>query len=200
MSIVVGTSILAKSFTRPESPRWVCRLQLLLTLASAVILGSKSRGTRDHILLPQIWNSPNLEGQVPVFLSPGTGWPNYTPTHWVPFSSPPTTRRATASTRGLNSPTNYFFITIFHEPNRKHRFQQGVFTDPLFRKGLHNSVLLLLRACMLRALPCNGRCLQRDYLATGLYATICAGQCIPLRYSWKVCIGHGDVCNLVRLI
>jgi hypothetical protein len=32
----------------------VCRLQLLLALASAVILGSESRGARDHILLPQI--------------------------------------------------------------------------------------------------------------------------------------------------
>jgi hypothetical protein len=50
---------------------WVCRLQLLLTLASAVILGSESRGTHDHILLSQIRDSPNLEGQDPVF----TGWP-----------------------------------------------------------------------------------------------------------------------------
>jgi hypothetical protein len=48
----------------------VCRLQLLLVLASAVILGSESRGTRDHILLSRIWDSPNLEGQVPVFISP----------------------------------------------------------------------------------------------------------------------------------
>jgi hypothetical protein len=32
----------------------VCRLNLLLGLASAVILGSESRGTRDHILLSQI--------------------------------------------------------------------------------------------------------------------------------------------------
>jgi hypothetical protein len=32
----------------------VCRLQLLLALASAVIFGSESRGTRDHILLSQI--------------------------------------------------------------------------------------------------------------------------------------------------
>jgi hypothetical protein len=32
----------------------VCRLQMLLALASAVILGSQSRGTRDHILLAQI--------------------------------------------------------------------------------------------------------------------------------------------------
>jgi hypothetical protein len=40
----------------------VCRLQLLLVLASAVILGSQSRGTHDHILLSQIRDSPNLEG------------------------------------------------------------------------------------------------------------------------------------------
>jgi hypothetical protein len=47
---------------------WVC-LQLLLALASAVILRSGSRGTHDHILLSQIRDSPNLEGQVPVFIS-----------------------------------------------------------------------------------------------------------------------------------
>jgi hypothetical protein len=48
----------------------VCRLQLLLVLASEVILRSESRGTDDHILLPEIRDSPNLEGQVPVFISP----------------------------------------------------------------------------------------------------------------------------------
>jgi hypothetical protein len=36
----------------------VCRLQLLLALANAVILGSESRGTRDHILLSQIRDFP----------------------------------------------------------------------------------------------------------------------------------------------
>jgi hypothetical protein len=40
----------ALSLTR----RRVCPLQLLLVLASAVILESKSRGTRDHILQSQI--------------------------------------------------------------------------------------------------------------------------------------------------
>jgi hypothetical protein len=49
---------------------WVCRLQLLLDLASAVILRSESRGTHEHILLSQIRDSPNLEGQVPVCISP----------------------------------------------------------------------------------------------------------------------------------
>jgi hypothetical protein len=36
----------------------VCRVQLLPVLASAVILGSKSRGTRQHILLSQILDFP----------------------------------------------------------------------------------------------------------------------------------------------
>jgi hypothetical protein len=36
----------------------VCRLQLLLALAIAVILGSESRGTRGHILLCQIRDFP----------------------------------------------------------------------------------------------------------------------------------------------
>jgi hypothetical protein len=48
----------------------VCRLQLLLALTSAVILGFDSCGTHDHILLSQIRDSPNLEGQAPVFISP----------------------------------------------------------------------------------------------------------------------------------
>jgi hypothetical protein len=36
----------------------VCRLQLLLALASADIFGSDSHGTRDHNLLSQIWDFP----------------------------------------------------------------------------------------------------------------------------------------------
>jgi hypothetical protein len=36
-------------------------------LASAVIL--RFDGTHDHILLSQIRDSPNLEGQVPIFIS-----------------------------------------------------------------------------------------------------------------------------------
>jgi hypothetical protein len=49
---------------------WVCRLQLLLGLASAVILWSEPRKTHDQILLPQIRDSPSQEGQIPVFISP----------------------------------------------------------------------------------------------------------------------------------
>jgi hypothetical protein len=44
---------------------WVCRLQLLLALASAFILRSESRRTR----------VPQPGGQVPVFISPRNGGP-----------------------------------------------------------------------------------------------------------------------------
>jgi hypothetical protein len=47
-----------------------------------------------------------------------------------------------------------------------------VFTDPLLRNGLHNPVVLVLRVCMLLALPSKARCLQSHSLATGLYVTI----------------------------
>jgi hypothetical protein len=47
----------------------ICRLQLLLVLASAVILGSESRGTRDHILLSPIRVS-SLLGSVGLFITP----------------------------------------------------------------------------------------------------------------------------------
>jgi hypothetical protein len=50
---------------------WVCNLlvQLLLGLSRAITLGSKSRRTQT-IFYCLIWDSPNLEGQVPVFISP----------------------------------------------------------------------------------------------------------------------------------
>jgi hypothetical protein len=57
---------------------WVCRLQLLLALASAVILGSESRGTHEHILLSQIRGpGPHIcipQEQGGPFMPPGTGF------------------------------------------------------------------------------------------------------------------------------
>jgi hypothetical protein len=49
---------------------WFCHLRLLPVLASTVILRSESSGPHDHILLSQIQDSPNLVGQVPIFISP----------------------------------------------------------------------------------------------------------------------------------
>jgi hypothetical protein len=45
-------------------------VQLLLSPAIAVILRSESRGTNGHILLSQMLDPVNLEGQVTVFISP----------------------------------------------------------------------------------------------------------------------------------
>jgi hypothetical protein len=88
----------------------VCRLQLLLALASAVILRSESRGIHDQVLLSQIGDSPKLEGWVPIFISPRKWVAQLYPQALGSFSSPPTTRRATvdvfdpASTRVSLSP------------------------------------------------------------------------------------------------
>jgi hypothetical protein len=38
---------------------------------------------------------PTWRARSPYLYPPGTGLPSYTPRHWVPFSSPPTSRRAT---------------------------------------------------------------------------------------------------------
>jgi hypothetical protein len=119
----------ASSLTRG----WVCRLQLLLALASAVILGSASCGTwhftASDLRLPQTWRARS-----PYLYLPGTGWPSYTPRHWAPFSSPPTTRRATvevfdrASTRVFEQQvlgrTNRLLSLIWHGPHRKRHVQQ----------------------------------------------------------------------------
>jgi hypothetical protein len=56
--------------TSSQMRGWVCCLQLLRALTSVVILRSKSCGTHDHILLPQIRDFPNMECQVPIFISP----------------------------------------------------------------------------------------------------------------------------------
>jgi hypothetical protein len=52
--------------------RLVCSLQLLLSLVSAVFLGSESREIHGHILLSQIRNSLYLKGQV---AGTGIGFP-----------------------------------------------------------------------------------------------------------------------------
>jgi hypothetical protein len=64
--------------------------------------------TRDHILLSQIRDYPNLEGQVRVFIYPRS---RVAPKHWVPFSSPPTTRGATVEVFEPASPRGSLLTT-----------------------------------------------------------------------------------------
>jgi hypothetical protein len=96
--ITVGhlrSSCFASSLTRG----WVCNLLVQL----AATLRSKSCRTHDHILLshlrpyitvsyetPPPWRARSLH-----LYPPWTGWPSYTPGHWVPFLSPLTISRAT---------------------------------------------------------------------------------------------------------
>jgi hypothetical protein len=170
----------------------------MLVLASAVILRSESHGTHDHILLSQIRDSPNLEGQVPVFISPKTWWPSYTPRHWVPFSSPPTTHRATvevfdpASTRDSLTTQNQsselvvqtlLVITSRHGPGRKHPVY--IVVDQLLQLPSNGNVetasawttkktqffYRCVRVCYGRYLATT-YCLQSHRLETGLYATV----------------------------
>jgi hypothetical protein len=71
----------APSLTRGR----VCNLlvQWLLGLARAVTLESKSHRTHGHILLSHL-RLPQPGGPGPrIYIPPGTGWPSYTPGHWV---------------------------------------------------------------------------------------------------------------------
>jgi hypothetical protein len=73
---------------------WVCSLQLLLVLASAVILRSESHKTHDNILLSQIRDSPQPGGPGPhIYIPLEQGGPVIAPGTGVPFSSPPMTPR-----------------------------------------------------------------------------------------------------------
>jgi hypothetical protein len=62
---------------------YVCNLlvQLLLGLVRAVTLGSEFHRTHDHI--PSHLRPPTWRARSPYLYPPGTGWPCYTPGHWV---------------------------------------------------------------------------------------------------------------------
>jgi hypothetical protein len=81
----------------------VCRLQLLLVLAIAVVLGSESRGTRDHILLSQIRDFLSRRLRLAGYSTPslhGNEW--------------------------MNQSQSYFRTG---EPNREHHFQQFLYNS-----------------------------------------------------------------------
>jgi hypothetical protein len=72
----------APSLTRGR----VCNLLLLLVLASAVPLGSESRGTQDHILLSQFLRLPQPGEPGPhIYISQKQGGPDIPPGTGFPF-------------------------------------------------------------------------------------------------------------------
>jgi hypothetical protein len=143
-----------------------------MALASAVILGSEPRGIHDHILLSQIRDSPNLEGQVPVFLS------SRSRVAWLynqALGSLSVTSNDSQGYGGGIGPRLYTGLhswprtsigSRWHGPNTKHRFQRflhfrvtcslvgNVFIDPLPRTG--SGVILCFRSlCLATAASFN---------------------------------------------
>jgi hypothetical protein len=104
---------------------WVCRLQLLLALASAVILRSVSHGTHDHILLCQIRGSHSLDGQVTIFIS-SRNWVTqlYPKALGPPFVASYDSQGYGECIRPAWCPR---YITTLRGPRRKHRFQQFLY-------------------------------------------------------------------------
>jgi hypothetical protein len=63
---------------------WNCNLQLLLGLASAIFFGTESAGFMTKFY-SQFWDIPTWRARFLCLFPPGTGWPSYTPGHWIPF-------------------------------------------------------------------------------------------------------------------
>jgi hypothetical protein len=70
---------------------------------------------------------PTWWARSPYLYPPETGWPGYTQRHWVPFSSTPTTRRATVE---VFEPTSTRAVTTLSYPLYRFgtdRIQNNVF-------------------------------------------------------------------------
>jgi hypothetical protein len=144
---------------------------LLLDLISAVILRPKSRGTHEHIVLSQIQDSANLERQVPVFISPRNVVVRLYPRHWVLFSLPPTTSRATvevfdpASIRDdLIACSDYVLGTS----NTK-------ITVSIVDEACLPFRCLAIDVLLFHAFASAGMCLESRFLAMGRHVTLCSG-------------------------
>jgi hypothetical protein len=92
-------------------------------------------------------------------MSPGTGWPGYNPRHWVPFSSTPTTFRATVEVFDTSScyiayhyPRKHLLNTLYPR-KRRLGFQESISTETRLPTcslalGLHVTVLIRLQQQM----------------------------------------------------
>jgi hypothetical protein len=88
---------------------WFFRLQLLPVPPAQSFSDPKTAGLTITFYFLRFETPATWRARSQYLYLPGTGWPSYTPRHYVPFSFPPTTRRATvevlepASTRRPNS-------------------------------------------------------------------------------------------------
>jgi hypothetical protein len=121
---------------------WDCRLQFFLASPAQSFSGPSPAGLMTIFLLSQIRDLPTRRARSLYFYLPGTGWPGYTPSYWVPFSSPPTARRATVDLFDPASKRDQTVITSRHGPQRKHS----------------SSIAALLRICCLAMGTCLPSC------------------------------------------
>jgi hypothetical protein len=61
-------------------------------ICSVITQWSESLRTRNHTLLSHLRLPQPGDPGSRIYISPGTGWPGYTPGHWVPFTSSLTSR------------------------------------------------------------------------------------------------------------
>jgi hypothetical protein len=88
---------------------------------------------------------PTWRTRSPYLYSPGRGWFGYVPRHWVPFSSPPTTRRDKvevfdpASTRDSTDQVASTILAIHPRsgPKSKHRLPQLIYCCVCIRRSGH---------------------------------------------------------------
>jgi hypothetical protein len=73
-------------------------------ICSVITQWSESRKTRNFTVSSE--TPPTWRARFPYLYPPGTGWPSYTPGHWVPFTSSLTTRRATVE---IFEPSPYIY-------------------------------------------------------------------------------------------
>jgi hypothetical protein len=108
----------------------------------------------------------------PYLHPPRTRWPSYTPRHWVPFSSPPTSRRATVEV--LEPASTWAWLDWTTSPRYTNiapawTAQKSLFHYCVFSRCREKNVSIGL-------FPSNGcctvACLHSCYLAMGPHVTI----------------------------
>jgi hypothetical protein len=152
--------IWGRSLTRGR----VWRLRFLMAVASAVILGSQSLGTRDNVLLSQIRDFPYLR----LLRLAGLRWK---------YSTPPP--------HGISILHNWTILfNYFARTGQKTQplyCWEGVFTAPLYSKGSYSIVTCVFVGA--------GKCLPRRCLAMTVYSNFTIppfGHHITLHYNFII--------------
>jgi hypothetical protein len=94
---------------------WVCHLQLLMVLASTVILRSESHRTQDYVYCFRFETPPTWGARSPYLYLPGTRWPNYTP---IATQSHITTNSQSASWLWCQTPSgaqDHIFVDCYKD-------------------------------------------------------------------------------------